>query len=256
MIPLEAKIAALNQRIKDASNIVFFTGAGVSTDSGLCDFRSVDGLYKNPDINFSEYQPEYLLSRTCLLKDTEVFFQFFRQKFDFRTTEPNLIHTKIAELDRAGKNISVVTQNIDMLHQKAGSKKVIEIHGYLRQSYCEECFTIFEDPALIFDSQSVIPQCPKCGGLLKPNIVLYGEALPRIACNLAVEAIANADLIVVCGSSLTVYPAAQMLKSVPARKLVIINRDMTPFDNMSSIVIHDELNIVFNKINTCIVEKK
>ena len=250
MIPLEAKLAALNQKIAEAKNIVFFTGAGVSTDSGLQDFRSIEGLYNKPDINFAQYQPEYLLSRTCLMEDTKVFFEFYRQKLDCRNAKPNITHIKMAELENAGKNVSVITQNIDALHQKAGSSRVIEIHGDPHQSFCEECFCAFEDPALIFDSQSMIPKCPKCGGLLRPNVVLYGEALPGVAWEEANIAINDADLVIACGTSLTVYPAARLLDHIPQRKFVIINRDQTSYDQYASIVIHAELNDVFSKINS------
>lgn len=243
----EERIAELNQRIKDSQRIVFFSGAGVSTESGIPDFRSKDGLYNQKDVRFENYRPEYLLSKNCLQNEPNVFFEFYRQKLDCRGIEPNVTHRKMAELERAGKDVCVVTQNIDGLHQKAGSEKVCEIHGTTERNYCEDCHAEY-GANFIFESSTDIPVCPECGGAVRPDVTLYGEGLPHEAWVDAMQAIHKADLVVVCGTSLTVYPAASMLDFIPYSKIVIVNRDETKYDRRAALVFHESLGEVFSQI--------
>lgn len=247
-VTFEERISRLNRAIKESKRIVIFSGAGVSTESGIPDFRSKDGLYNRKDIQFEAYTPEYLLSKSCLLKTPKVFYEFYRQKLDCREAEPNITHLKVAELERLGKQVSVVTQNIDMLHRKAGSTRVHEIHGSIGVNYCHFC----EEPHsadFIFDCSDDIPRCTKCGAMVRPSVVLYEEGLPEDAWNEAVHDIMEADLVIVCGTSLTVYPAAGLIRFVPSKKLVVINRDPTYLDSRANILFHENLGDVFSCVN-------
>ena len=212
-------IDTLKLYIKEANNIVFFGGAGVSTESGIPDFRSADGLYNTKDVNFSEHNPEYYLSNTCLRLEPEVFFEFYRQKLDVRNCKPNACHLKLAELEKTGKNITIVTQNIDGLHQKAGSTKVLEVHGTLSKNYCQKCKKLY-DMNYIF-SASGVPHCD-CGDIVRPDVTLYGEQLTD-AFDEACKSVADADLMIVAGTSLVVYPAAGLISKFHGEHLVIIN---------------------------------
>ena len=245
MTEFEEKIALLQQKIDDAENIVFFGGAGVSTESGVPDFRSKDGLYNQHDVRFEDYEPEFLLSRNCLDHEPEVFFEFYRQKLDCRSIKPNITHEKLAELEARGKHITIITQNIDGLHQKAGSKHVLEIHGTTARVYCEKCHKQFEQKD-IFDSKELVPRC-ECGGKIRPDIVLYGEYLPDVYYE-AQNKIDNADLIIVAGTSLTVYPAANLISAYHKYKTVIVNHDATEKDRCACLVLHNRLGEVFSQL--------
>lgn len=214
--------------IKDSDNIVFFGGAGVSTESGIPDFRSADGLYNRRDVRFEGYSPEYLLSHECLTYEPEVFFEFYRQKLDTHDIKPNAAHYALAELERLGKLKAVVTQNIDGLHQRAGSKTVYEIHGTTDRNYCAKCGKKY--PAdHIFRSDDPVPRCA-CGGVIRCDVTLYGEQLPEEAVRGAVAAISSADMLIIGGTSLSVYPAASYITYFRGRYVAVINRDPLPVD--------------------------
>lgn len=230
------------QQIIDSSNkIVFFGGAGVSTESGIPDFRSVDGLYNQK----YDYPPEEILSHTFFCKHTEYFYNFYREKMLRLNAKPNTAHLKLAELERAGKLTAVVTQNIDGLHQAAGSKNVFELHGSVHRNYCMSCNKQF-DAEYILNSKG-IPKC-HCGGTIKPDVVLYEEGLDSSCVNGALSAISNADCLIVAGTSLNVYPAAGFIKYFGGEHFVLINRDKTPADNWADLVIHGNVGEVLSKI--------
>ena len=250
----EERIEKLNELIKNAKKIVFFGGAGVSTESGIPDFRSKDGLYNTMDVKFEKYSPEYLLSHDCLYKKPEVFFEFYRQKMNCEGIEPNITHKVLAQMEAADKLTSIITQNIDGLHQKAGSKRVWEIHGTTLKNYCSICEQSY--PAdYIFKSKETVPRCKeddyfcKCNGIIRPDVVLYGEALPSFAYDEAYTDLAEADLIIVGGTSLSVYPAANFIEEqIRFKKVVLINRDETSLDDQCELVFHENLGEVFSKI--------
>nr|MCR5627417.1 NAD-dependent protein deacylase [Lachnospiraceae bacterium] len=202
----ENSVAKLKEFIDSHEKIVFFGGAGVSTESGVPDFRSKDGLYNQRDVRFEKYQPEYLLSHSCLVMEPKVYYEFHRQKMDTRNIQPNNAHKYLAKLEEMGKLIGVVTQNIDGLHQKAGSKRVFEIHGSALRNYCMNCGKEYE-PDYIFNTDEEIPHC-KCGGIIRPDITLYEEGLPEDQVGGAVDALSKADMLIIGGTSLSVYPAA------------------------------------------------
>lgn len=243
----EERIEKLNELIKNAKKIVFFGGAGVSTESGIPDFRSKDGLYNTMDVKFEKYSPEYLLSRDCLYKEPKVFFEFYRQKMNCEGIEPNITHKILARMEAAGKLTSVITQNIDGLHQKAGSKRVWEIHGTTLKNYCRKCGKRL-DGDYIFKNVESVPHC-ECGGMVRPEVVLYGESLPSYAYDEAYTDLAEADLIIVGGTSLSVYPAASFIEEqIRFKKVVLINRDETSLDNQCELVFHESLGEVFSRI--------
>ena len=240
-------ILALQKIIDESRAVVFFGGAGVSTESGIPDFRSKDGLYNQRDIRFEQYEPEYLLSRSCLLNDTAVFFEFYRQKLDVSGIEPNAAHRALAELEKRGKLLGVITQNIDGLHQRAGSKNVQEIHGTTFRNYCMDCRKTY--PAdFIFQSGEEIPHCPACGGIVRPDVTLYGEGLPEDAWRNAEDMIRRADCLIVGGTSLSVAPASYLVHGFMGKHLVIINRDATPQDRYAELVIRDSIGEVLGAI--------
>lgn len=232
----------LQQIIDDSENIVFFGGAGVSTESGIPDFRSVDGLYNQK----YDYPPEEILSHTFFCNHTDYFYNFYRDKLICTDAEPNPAHLKLSELEKSGKLSAVVTQNIDGLHQKAGSKTVFELHGSTLRNYCTKCGKFF-DVDYIADSKGV-PKCDKCGGLVKPDVVLYEEGLDNNTVNGAVNAISNADCLIVAGTSLTVYPAAGFIRYFRGKYFVLINRDETAADSSANLVIHDSVGKVLSEI--------
>lgn len=232
----------LQQWISDSSNIVFFGGAGVSTESGVPDFRSVDGLYHQ---KYDE-PPETILSHTYWEYKPESFWRFYRDKMLPLEAKPNAAHLKLAELEQAGKLKAVVTQNIDGLHQKAGSEKVYELHGSVHRNYCTRCRT-FYPPEFIRDSKG-IPCCTKCGAPIKPDVVLYEEGLDQDILYGAIRAIRNCDMLIVGGTSLVVYPAAGLINYYNGGKLVLINRDPTPYDSQADLVIHDSIGKVLGGI--------
>lgn len=220
-------IQTLAEYINESENVVFFGGAGVSTESGVPDFRSKDGLYNRPNVGFEQFTPEYLLSHTCLVRRPEVFFEFYRQKMDTRKVLPNAAHAFLAELEKAGKLKAIVTQNIDGLHQRAGSKNVYEIHGTTERNYCDRCRKPY--PAdYIFTCAESVPHC-SCGGTVRCDVTLYEEELPAAAVEGAIRAIVSADMLIIGGTSLTVYPAASYVRYFRGKHLAIVNRDLLDF---------------------------
>ena len=242
------KIEALNEIIRLSEHIVFLGGAGVSTESGIPDFRSQNGLYHKRDKRFSMYKPEYLLSYDCLHKKPAVFFDYFRKNLDCRTVQPNDAHYKLAEMENAGKLDGVITQNIDGLHQKAGSKNVSEIHGSALRSYCVSCRTEYS-PDYIFESSEEIPHCPKCGKMIRPDVTLYGELLPQNDYEQAVAWIRYADLFIIGGTSLKVGSAAQLAHIYHGKYLVIINKGKTKMEGKADLVFHDSIGKIMNQIS-------
>ena len=237
-----SKIDVLKQWISQSRSMVFFGGAGVSTESGIPDFRSVDGLYSQ----HFEYPPETIISHSFYRRNPEYFFRFYREKMLPLGFAPNITHRKLAQWEQEGKLSAVVTQNIDGLHQKAGSKKVYELHGSVLRNYCEKCRKFY--PAeFIRDSQG-IPRCG-CGGMVKPDVVLYEESLDQDTLEKSVMAIRDADLLMVAGTSLTVYPAAGLIRYYRGNRLVLINRDATAYDEEADLVIHDSLGNVFSQLD-------
>lgn len=231
----------LQEIIDDSKRIVFFGGAGVSTESGIPDFRSVDGLYNQK----YDYPPEEILSHTFFYKHTEYFYSFYRDKMLCLDAMPNSAHLKLAELEKAGKLSAVITQNIDGLHQRAGSKNVYELHGSVHRNYCTNCHKPYSVDS-IKDSNGV-PLC-ECGGIIKPDVVLYEEGLDDDTVNGTLSAISNADCLIVAGTSLNVYPAAGFIRYFTGKHFVLINRDPTPADKMADLVIHDKVGEVLSKI--------
>lgn len=220
----EQNISKLVEYVKESERIVFFGGAGVSTESGVPDFRSKDGLYNQKDIQFEDYEPEFLLSHQCLCHHQKVFYEFYRQKMDARMIQPNVTHEVLAKLEDMGKLSGIVTQNIDGLHQKAGSKKVYEIHGTTQKNYCMKCGKEYE-PNYIFEDASEIPSCKVCGGQVRPDVVFYGESLPEEAVKKAQEIIRQSDMMIIAGTSLKVYPAASFIYGFQGKHLVVMNRE-------------------------------
>ncbi len=243
-------IERLKDIIKTNENIVFFGGAGVSTESGIPDFRSKEGLYNQHDIQFDNYNPEYLLSRECLYHNPIVFYEFYRQKMDTRSVEPNITHKVLAKLEEQGKLKAIITQNIDGLHQKAGSKSVFEIHGTTQKNYCVKCKHEFESD-YIFKSSDKIPVCTECGRPVRPDVVLYGEKLPKKEVDDAIKAIESADVLIIGGTSLSVYPAASFISYFSGDHIVVINRkELNVMLNAETdIVILDSLGNVFNQLD-------
>lgn len=236
-----SNLETLKQWISESSHMVFFGGAGVSTESGIPDFRSVDGLYSQ----HFEYPPETIISHSFYQRNPSYFFRFYREKMLPLGFEPNITHKKLAQWEREGKLAAVVTQNIDGLHQKAGSKNVYELHGSVLRNYCTRCRR-FYSAEFIRDSKD-IPRC-SCGGIIKPDVVLYEEGLDQDVLEKSIMAIRDADLLMVAGTSLTVYPAAGLLRYYRGNRLVLINRDETPYDSEADLVIHDRLGNVFTQL--------
>ncbi len=231
----------LNDIISRSKRIVFFGGAGVSTESGIPDFRSVDGLYSQK----YDYPPEQILSHTFFVHHTEYFYNFYREKMLCLNAKPNAAHLKLAELEKAKKLTAVVTQNIDGLHQAAGSINVLELHGSVHRNYCQKCGRLFDAEYIL--KSTGIPICP-CGGIVKPDVVLYEEGLNDDIVRHSVEAIAAADVLIIAGTSLAVYPAAGLIQYFNGSSLVLINRDATPIDNRADIVIHGNVGEILSQI--------
>lgn len=237
-----SEIETLQKWINESSRIVFFGGAGVSTESGVPDFRSVDGLYNQK----YDYPPEEILSHTFYRRKPEEFYRFYRDKMLYTDALPNKAHLKLAELEEKGKLTAVVTQNIDGLHQAAGSKKVYELHGSVLRNYCENCGKFF-DINYIIESDGV-PKCDKCNGPVKPDVVLYEEGLDSNTMNGALNAISNADMLIIGGTSLNVYPAAGLIDYYRGNRLVLINMSKTPMDYKADLVIYDKIGKVLSQI--------
>ena len=242
---MEEKINQFLKLIKESENIVFFGGAGVSTESGIPDFRSKDGLYNQK----YDYPPEEILSHTFFKNNTKEFYKFYRDKMNSLKYEPNITHIKLSELEKIGKLKAVITQNIDGLHQKAGSKNVLELHGTVMENHCIKCGKKYSGE-YIFNETEGIPRCNEdnCNGIIKPDVVLYEEGLDDITIEQSIVSIANADLLIVAGTSLTVYPAAGLINYYNGNKLVLINKDITPMDKRANLVINTSLGKVFEKI--------
>lgn len=227
--------------VQESKRIVFFGGAGVSTESGIPDFRSVDGLYNQK----FDYPPETIISHSFFLKNPEYFFRFYREKMLPLGFSPNITHKKLAQWEEAGKLSAVITQNIDGLHQKAGSHRVLELHGSVLRNYCMKCHKSYS-AEYVKNSQGIC-RCD-CGGIIKPDVVLYEESLDSQVLEKSIYAIAQCDLLIVGGTSLTVYPAAGLLRYYPGHRLVLINRDETPYDNQADLVLHESLGTVFEQL--------
>ena len=238
----ENKLKRLKGWVAEARRIVFFGGAGVSTESGIPDFRGVDGLYSQ---KFSD-PPETIISHSYYLRKPEVFFEFYRTRMLYPDAQPNIAHIRLAQWEREGKLLAVVTQNIDGLHQKAGSRAVYELHGSVHRNTCQRCgarYTLEE-----FLTLGDVPVCRVCGGRVKPDVVLYEEALDHATVEGALDAIRRADLLIVAGTSLTVYPAAAFLDEYPGNRLVLINKTPTPRDDIANLTLHERLGEVFERL--------
>ena len=238
---MDAQIAKLKEWVDASDNIVFFGGAGVSTESGIPDFRSVDGLYNQQ----YKYPPETILSHTFFMAEPEEFFRFYRAKMLALDAQPNAAHRKLAEWERMGKCRAVVTQNIDGLHQKAGSKEVLELHGSVLRNYCMRCHKPYDVRDIA--AGTGVPKC-SCGGTIKPDVVLYEESLDSYTINKSVEYIRNADILIIGGTSLAVYPAAGLINYYRGSKLVLVNKSKTPADRSADLVIHAPIGEVFSQL--------
>lgn len=238
---MDKNIQTLKQWIEESDNIVFFGGAGVSTESGIPDFRSVDGLYNQK----WKYPPETILSHTFFERYPEEYYRFHREKLVIAGVKPNRAHLRLAELEREGKLRAVVTQNIDGLHQAAGSKKVLELHGSILRAYCAKCRKPY--PAERMNHGEGVPRC-SCGGVIRPDIVLYEEALDQDVMAEAVSYIRRAEVLIIGGTSLNVYPAAGLINYYRGNKLALVNLGETPYDNYADLVIHEKIGEVFSQI--------
>ena len=240
---MDKKTEILKEMINESNSIVFFGGAGVSTESGIKDFRSVDGLYNQK----YEYPPETILSHSFFIHNTEAFYKFYRDKLNCLDAKPNITHEVLAELENKEKLKSIITQNIDGLHQEAGNKNVFELHGSIHRNYCMKCHK-FYGPEKVFNTNEPIPLCDECGGIVKPDVVLYEEGLDDFFFFSAIKSIEKSDLLIVGGTSLMVYPAAGLIRYFKGNKLVLINKQETAFDNFANLVIHDSIGKTFKNI--------
>ncbi|MBP3539827.1 MAG: NAD-dependent protein deacylase [Oscillospiraceae bacterium] len=238
---MNESIAKLRDMVAASDNIVFFGGAGVSTESGIPDFRSVDGLYNQK----WKYPPETILSRTFFERDPEEYYRFHREKLVIDGVKPNRAHLRLAELEAEGKLKAVITQNIDGLHQAAGSKNVLELHGSILRAYCARCRKKYD--ADIINKGTGVPRCG-CGGVIRPDIVLYEEPLDDKIMYSAIDYIRKADVLIIGGTSLNVYPAAGLINYYRGNKLVLVNLSQTPYDNEADLVIHEKIGEVFSNI--------
>ena len=242
MNDLKEKIAAFQQMLDESHYIVFFGGAGVSTESGIPDFRSVDGLYHQQ----YDYPPETILSHTFYRRNPEEFYRFYKNKMLFLDAKPNMAHKKLAQWETEGKLKAVITQNIDGLHQAAGSKNVLALHGSVLRNYCEDCGA-FYDVDYIKKAEGV-PHCEKCGGMIKPDVVLYGEGLNEDTVQKAIRAISNADLLIIGGTSLVVYPAAGLINYFRGKHLVLVNKSATDRDSEADLLLSASIGEVFGQL--------
>ncbi len=235
-------IEKLQNMIDESNKIVFFGGAGVSTESGIKDFRSVDGLYNEK----YDYPPEVMLSRSFFNEHKSDFYKFYKDKLNCLDVEPNVTHKYLKKLEDNGKLSAIVTQNIDGLHEKAGNKNIYLLHGTIYKNHCMMCDKEY-DANYVFNSEELIPRC-KCRGIIKPDVVLYEEGLDEDTVNGAINAISNADMLIIGGTSLVVYPAASFIRYFKGKYLVIINKDSTSYDRQANLVIHEKLGNVFSKL--------
>ena len=239
---MQQELETLKKWIDNSDNIVFFGGAGVSTESGIPDFRSVDGLYNQQ----YDYPPETILSHTFFRRNTEEFYRFYRAKMLALDAKPNAAHKKLAQWEQEGKLKAVVTQNIDGLHQAAGSKMVYELRGSVHRNYCQKCGA-FYDARYMLESKG-IPKCEKCGGIIKPDVVLYEEGLDDATMRGAIRAISHADVLIIGGTSLTVYPAAGLIDYYNGNKLVLINKSVTPMDSRADLLVQGPIGEIFSQL--------
>ena len=239
---MTATIEQLREAVQNAKTIVFFGGAGVSTESGIPDFRSVDGLYNQK----YDYPPETILSHTFFMRHPEEFYRFYRDKMLCEGAQPNAAHKKLAEWEQQGKLNAVITQNIDGLHQAAGSKKVLELHGSVLRNHCMQCGKFYDLAAV--KAAKGVPRCALCGGMLKPDVVLYEESLDNDVMDEAIRCIREADMMIIGGTSLAVYPAAGLIHYFKGNTLALINRDATPMDAHADLVLHAKIGEVFSAI--------
>ena len=239
---MTSEVTQLQEAIDKFENIVFFGGAGVSTESGIPDFRSVDGLYNQQ----YDYPPETILSHTFFMNNPQEFYRFYQAKMLCDTAKPNAAHHKLAELEQTGKLKAVITQNIDNLHQMAGSRNVLELHGSVHRNHCMKCGK-FYDFSYMKNSQGV-PKCQECGGTIKPDVVLYEEGLDNTTINRSVQAISAAQVLIIGGTSLAVYPAAGLIDYFQGKKLIVINKAPTPRDRQADLVISQPIGEVFSQI--------
>ena len=237
-------LETLKSIIKNSNNIVFFGGAGVSTESNIPDFRSATGLYKTKN-NF-EYPPETMLSHSFFVEHPEDFYEFYKAKMIYKSAKPNAAHLALAELEKQGKLKAVITQNIDGLHQAAGSKNVLELHGSVHRNYCTKCNKFFDLDYIL--NSSGIPKCDTCHNTVKPDVVLYEESLNMEVLNNAISYIQNSDVLIIGGTSLNVYPAASLIQYFKGKKLVLINKSTTSYDYKADLVIHDSIGETLSKI--------
>lgn len=238
---MQDNIARLREMVAQSDNIVFFGGAGVSTESGIPDFRSVDGLYNQK----WRYPPETILSHSFFESDPAEYYRFHREKLVIDGVQPNRAHLRLAELEREGKLKAVITQNIDGLHQAAGSRSVLELHGSILRAYCARCRREYD--AAVINHGTDVPRC-SCGGVIRPDIVLYEEALDDDVVSRAIHFIRKADVLIVGGTSLNVYPAAGLIDYYGGNKLVLVNLSETPYDRYADLVIHEKIGEVFSQI--------
>ncbi len=239
-----SSIDELSQMIQRSDNIVFFGGAGVSTESHIPDFRSENGLYTAE--NDKSYPPEVMLSHSFFMSHTDEFFQFYKSKMIYENARPNMAHMSLAKLEKLGKLKAVITQNIDGLHQMAGSKNVLELHGSVHRNYCMGC-NLFHDLGYVLSSSSNVPRCKKCGAIVKPDVVLYEEGLDMDVVESAISHIKECDLLIIGGTSLAVYPAAGLVEYFNGSSMVLINKTPTPFDYRADLVINESIGEVLGK---------
>lgn len=237
-------IEKLKEIIEHTDNIVFFGGAGVSTESGIPDFRSANGIYN--ESTKSAYSPEEILSRSFFTEHTDKFYEFYKTKMVYINSKPNNAHIALAKLEEMGKLKAVITQNIDGLHQLAGSKTVLELHGSVLRNYCMKCHKYFDLSFVLESSQ--VPKCDICSGIVKPDVVLYQEALDTDVLEDATQYISKADVLIVGGTSLSVYPASGLVSYYKGKKLVLINKSQTPYDGKANLILHDSIGEVLNKV--------
>ena len=238
------KYEALKNIIDSSNSIVVFTGAGISVPSGIPDFRSADGIYnQKAKINI---RPEEIISHSFFVTNTDYFYEFYKEKMCYPNAKPNAAHKYFADLEKKGKNVTVVTQNIDNLHQEAGSSRVYELHGSVHRNYCQNCGRLFGLKYVL--NYNGVPKCDKCGGLVKPDVVLYEESLDENIISLAISAIMTCDTLIVVGTSLTVYPAAGFIRYFRGKNLVVINKQATSYDNMCDLVINEDVVKVVENI--------
>ncbi|MBR0439162.1 MAG: NAD-dependent protein deacylase [Bacilli bacterium] len=238
------KYDELKRIIDHSSSIVVFTGAGISTPSGIPDFRSADGIYSQK--RKDKYTPEEIISHTFFMNNPELFYEFYKEKMCYPNAKPNAAHKYFADLEKKGKNVTIVTQNIDNLHQEAGSNRVYELHGSVHRNYCEKCGRLFGLKYVL--SHKGVPLCDKCGDMIKPDVVLYEEPLDELTINLAISAIMTCDTLIIVGTSLTVYPAAGFIRYFRGSNLVVINKDATSYDNMCDLVFNEDIIKVIENI--------